>query len=68
MARYYVNRNAQPNGDHEVHEFSCYWLPEPENRQYLGEFTSCFPAVTEARRYYQQVNGCKHCALPCHTQ
>ena len=26
MASYYVNDNAQPNGDHEVHESGCYWL------------------------------------------
>lgn len=23
MAQYYVNRNAQANGDHEVHTSSC---------------------------------------------
>ena len=25
MASYYVNRNAQDNGDHEVHLQGCYW-------------------------------------------
>ena len=67
MALYYVNKNAQSNGDHEVHTTGCSWLPKAENRIYLGDFLSCHPAVTEARNHYTQVNGCKHCSLPCHT-
>ena len=37
MARYYVNKNAQQNGDHEVHTTGCQWLPKSENRIYLGD-------------------------------
>ena len=33
---FYVNSNAQPNGDHEVHRSDCSWLPSAENRVYLG--------------------------------
>jgi hypothetical protein len=47
MVRYYVNRNAQANGGHEVHVSSCSFFPEPENRIYLGEFFSCHEAVVE---------------------
>ena len=67
MARYYVNKNAQANGDHEVHTTGCSWLPKPENRIYLGTFDSCYPAVQEARKHYTQVNGCFHCSKACHT-
>ena len=67
MAHYYVNNNAQPNGDHEVHKQDCTFLPLPQNRIYLGDFASCAPAVTEARKHYRQVNGCYFCAKPCHT-
>ena len=42
--RYCVNDNAQDNGDHEVHTYSCSWLPEEKNRTYLGDFASCAPA------------------------
>ena len=59
MEKYYVNKNAQSNGDHEVHILSCSWLPEPENRLYLGQFASCVPAVAEAKRYYSLSNGCR---------
>ena len=65
--RYYVNDNAQHNGDHEVHTEHCAWLPSPGNRTYLGYHTGCGSAVDEARRHYSQVNGCYHCSRPCHT-
>ena len=28
MTRYYVNDNAQRNGDHEVHALGFKWLPK----------------------------------------
>ena len=68
MARYYVNKNSQSNGDHEVHMTGCSWMPKTENRIYLGEFASCSPAVKEAKRYYTKVNGCYYCCSACHTQ
>ena len=68
MAKYYVNKNAQANGDHEVHESGCSWMPDSENRQYLGEFATCHSAVAEAKKYYRQSNGCYYCSKPCHTQ
>jgi hypothetical protein len=67
MAAYYVNRTAQPNGDHEVHKSGCQWLPADSNRIYLGEFNSCRPAVQAAKKHYSQVNGCATCASDCYT-
>ena len=67
MSRYYVNKNAQDNGDHEVHKDGCAWLPKIENRIYLGNFSNCKDAVREARKYYSQVNGCYYCSNDCHT-
>jgi len=49
MATYYVNKNAQNNGDHEVHRSGCDHLPEPVNRLHLGDFDRCQPAVREAK-------------------
>jgi hypothetical protein len=66
-SRYYVNKNAQANGDHEVHVPTCSFFPASENRVYLGEFSSCHTAVTEAKKYYNQVNGCYYCCGACHT-
>ena len=58
----------QSNGDHEVHTPGCSFFPEEQNRIYLGDFASCKPAVTEAKRHYGQSNGCYYCAKECHTQ
>lgn len=65
MADYYVNRNAQPNGDHEVHKSDCNYLPN--DRQYLGNFATCEPAVREAKKHYPKSNGCYWCSRECHT-
>ena len=68
MPYYYVNKNAQTNGDHEVHQTSgCPTPAAPHNRIDLGYHTSCHSAVQAARQYYSQVNGCYHCSNACHT-
>lgn len=65
--RFYVNKDAQSNGDHEVHRATCSWLPKPENCQYLGDFATSEQAVWEAKKYYNQVNGCYYCCPETHT-
>lgn len=67
MKSYYVNTNAQSNGDHEVHTSECRYLPAVENRKYLGVFSSCVGAVAEARKSYSRSNGCYYCCNACHT-
>lgn len=67
MANYYVNKNAQPNGDHEVHKEGCNWMPEPANRIPLGTHASCHSAVQQAKRHFAQSNGCAYCSPECHT-
>ncbi|MFW6130939.1 MAG: hypothetical protein ACOC56_07120 [Atribacterota bacterium] len=67
MDKYYVNKNAQLNGDHEVHKENCSYLPDKKNLICLGSFDNCYDAVREARNHYNQVNGCYWCANACHT-
>ena len=43
MARYYVNDNAQNNGDHEVHTTGCPYLPMIVSKAFLGSYSSCGP-------------------------
>ena len=64
--RYYVNKNAQANGQHEVHRATCSWLPTVENRLYLGDFTSSAQAIREAKKYYANVDGCAYCCPESH--
>ncbi|MCZ4245263.1 hypothetical protein [Pedobacter punctiformis] len=68
MKKYYVNENAQSNGDHEVHHEDCRYLPAASNRKYLGEYNSCEGAVKEAKKTYSTANGCETCSKACHTQ
>jgi hypothetical protein len=65
---HYVNRNAQKNGDHEVHAEDCAWLQFVANPIPLGEHLTCHTAIFAAKAYCDQVNGCKYCCEPCHTQ
>ncbi|MEN2487056.1 hypothetical protein AAYQ05_04575 [Flavobacterium sp. B11] len=67
MKNYYVNQNAQSNGDHEVHTGDCIYLPLSQNRKYLGIFSNCKDAVIEAKKTYTKSNGCKTCCKECHT-
>ncbi|SDS16177.1 hypothetical protein SAMN05216490_0649 [Mucilaginibacter mallensis] len=66
--RYYVNKRAQSNGDHEVHTENCIYLPNETDRQYLGDYSSCKPAVDKAKETYPSADGCKTCSRPCHTR
>lgn len=65
MHDYYVNNNAQANGDHEVHKEGYKYMPS--NKKYLGAFASCYGAVTQAKKTYVNSNGCMTCSAECHT-
>jgi hypothetical protein len=67
MESYYVNTQAQSNGDHEVHTSSCSFIPSLNNRKYLGVFSNCRDAVKEAKKSYPKSNGCYYCCNTCHT-
>lgn len=68
MSTYRLNLNQQANGDYEVHENGCIYYPT-QNYDELGNYSSCDPAVKEAKRKhpYKEINGCKTCAEDCHT-
>lgn len=66
--RYVVNRNAQENGDHEVHREGCSHYPAPENQVPLGDFTTCHPAVAKAKEIYRSADGCAYCSKECHSR
>lgn len=71
MPRFIINRNAQSNGDHEVHNAStgCSYMPVPENQIDLGTHATCHGAVAHARQQWpnHRSNGCYYCCNPCHT-
>lgn len=63
---YYVDSQAKPNGDHEVHKMSCPHLQLDYYLYYLGLFPNGIAAIKAAERLYPQVNGCIHCCKHCH--
>lgn len=68
MALYYVHTGTDNQGDHEVHRTGCSHMPNPENRESLGNHDNCRTAVAEARRRgYRRANGCWFCSRDCHT-
>lgn len=72
MAQYIVNKNSQPNGDHEVHIISplnaCNYLPDPVNMVKLGDHNSCHSAVQTAKNLgYKTADGCAYCCTACHS-
>ena len=64
MNSYSVNRNAQSNGDHEVHKSTCPYFPS--NPIHLGNHSNCESAVEAARKHFSQVDGCATCSPRCH--
>ena len=69
MPSYCVNKNAQSNGDHEVHDTTANkpCLPATWNRQDLGYHGTCSEAGRAARLYFTQVDGCAICTPACHS-
>ncbi len=69
---YYVNKNAQPNGDREIHNGSdpCRYFHEikREHLELLGQFSNCHDALARALEIYPEANGCMYCAGACHTR
>lgn len=66
MAHYKVNNNPQDNGDHEVHVEGCRYYSQVEDGTSLGDHNNCHSAVSLARTYHDQVNGCAFCSPACH--
>jgi hypothetical protein len=66
--QFHVNKNAQSTGEHEVHQNGCSHQPDLKNRKALGSCVSCRGAITKAKQYYDNVDGCKYCCSACHTR
>ncbi len=67
MNRYYVNKNAQSTGEHEVHKSGCSRMPDASNRIDLGLCANCTEAIEKAKQHYSNVDGCYYCTN-CHTR
>jgi hypothetical protein len=71
MAKFYVNKNAQSDGYHEVHDdgVKCPHPPDKANRVEIGSFLTCTAALQSVRAANPALrfDGCYHCTN-CHTR
>ena len=63
---YYINKNAQYSGEHEIHTSNCVFLPSVENRIFLGCFNKPSEALKAAKQYFNNVDGCFYCCPESH--
>ena len=68
MIHFYLNKNEQGNGDHEVHRGTCSRLPDINNREYLGFFNTSSEAIAQARAMHPfwRIDGCYYCCPENH--
>ena len=71
MVNYYLNLNAQSNGDHEIHKVPCYYYYRYKsgfNFELLGAFQSEVDAANYAKRRHPdfKIDGCSYCCPIIH--
>lgn len=59
--KYYVNKQANAQGQHDLHSEFCGFLPTTAKRIYLGDFSNCSEAESRATKLLGQINKCLHC-------
>ena len=59
--RYYLNKNKNRSGVHEVHREDCFYLPLEMNRIFLGLFSDSYEAVDVGRGILSDVGKCMKC-------
>lgn len=66
MPHYYLNRNHQNSGEHEVHKSGCSHDPWYGNRIDLGWCSDDYEALSKAKRMVTRVDGCFWCCRDIH--
>lgn len=62
MERFVLNKNAQiKTGARKIHKISCNRAPKKENAIELGECICPVAAQNKAKKYFENVSGCKYC-------
>jgi hypothetical protein len=62
MSSYYLRIKPQLLGTNTLHKEGCPFLPDIENRIYLGKYGSSTDALKEAKRYFSKASCCLFCA------
>lgn len=62
--KYFVNKEVQSSGSHQVHASRCLWIPDSPKRIFLGDFETSQEALEAAKQHFEKVNGCIYCCNP----
>lgn len=68
MATYSINKNAQSNGDHEIHKSGCLFEPYSANRIELGYHPNDYSALEAGKRLFSTADGCERCCPSIHSR
>ncbi len=70
MEDFYLNKNEQKTGEHEVHRNGCVYLLLMNNKEYLGFHPNSKSAVAKARllHLFWTIDGCATCCPESHTR
>jgi hypothetical protein len=59
--KYFLNKRSLPECGYLVHEENCPFLPEENDRLYLGNYNSGHDAISAARKIIPKANLCYYC-------
>lgn len=70
MADFYINKNEQKTGEHEVHKNGCLYLLLMTSKEYLGSHTSSHSAILKVMSLHPLwiIDGCATCCPESHTR
>jgi hypothetical protein len=60
--KYFVAVRPQTNDYHSLHKEGCPFIPENENRIYLGEFGSGMDALKDSQQIFKNTKCCIFCS------
>jgi hypothetical protein len=62
MAEFFIEIDAQGNGDHLIHKSDCSLLPAKEAIYYLGSISNINSAMKKAGERFTKPTGCTQCS------
>ena len=65
--KFFLSVLTSIKGQHVIHKEICEYLPDDSIRIDLGEHYCCDSALEEAKKRYENSNGCFHCSILSYT-
>lgn len=65
MKSYYIDIEKSIFDENEIHVEGCHRMPKKGNLKFLGNYASCHTAIKEAKKTFDDANGCYSCSWEC---